>query len=117
MEIRIPVSAGEIIDKLTILEIKEMHIRDSAKLANILREKKHLEQILISQIPPSEKLTTLRAELKAVNEKLWGVEDRLRQFERTHEFGPFFVEDARAVYFTNDLRAEIKRKINELLSS
>ncbi|MCC7346327.1 MAG: hypothetical protein IT538_02915 [Variibacter sp.] len=115
--IRIEISPGELIDRLTILEIKLDHIADPAKRANILQEYEVARQALADGVPPSAEIATLRAELKATNQSLWRVEDDLREHERRGEFDQRFIALARSVYRTNDRRAALKRAINDLLGS
>ncbi len=115
--IRIDVSPGELIDKLTILEIKRERIDDPDKLANVLVEHAALTEAYERAALKSDALPPLWAELKAVNAQLWKIEDDIRDCERRQDFGQTFVELARAVYRTNDRRSEIKRKINLLLQS
>src|SRR5438874_368905 len=117
MSIRIEVAPGEIIDKLTILEIKRERIGDEAKRKNVSYEWDVLTRDLMAAVPATPALDALRAKLKEINLKLWVIEDDIRDCERAKDFGPKFVELARAVYFTNDERALVKRKINELLNS
>jgi predicted nucleic acid-binding Zn-ribbon protein len=117
MNILVPVPVGEWIDKLTILEIKLDHIDDPAKLANVRRELEALAAAAPATLPRPEDLATLREELKAVNEKLWRIEDDIREHERAQRFDRGFVELARAVYVTNDRRAALKREINLLSGS
>ena len=117
MLIHTPVSVGEVIDKLTILQIKSERIDDSDKLVNICKEQSLLAEILEKDVLPSDELAALTNQLKQINEQLWEVEDRLRELERQQDFGQAFITDARAVYFTNDKRSRIKRKINELVGS
>jgi len=117
MLIHTPVSVGEVIDKLTILRIKSERIDAADKLVNIRKEEALLAEILEKDVSRSDELVALTDQLKQINEKLWEVEDRLRELERQQDFGPAFIEDARAVYFTNDERSRIKRQINELLGS
>ncbi len=117
MSIRIEVAPGEIIDKLTILEIKRERIGDEAKRRNVSYEWDVLTRDLVAAVPATPALDALRAKLKEINLKLWVIEDDIRDCERAKDFGPKFVELARAVYFTNDERAAVKRKINELLNS
>lgn len=112
-----PVAPGELIDKITILEIKCARIADPAKLANVRRELALLEAARERALAPSEELTTLTRDLKAVNEKLWQIEDDIRACEAAEDFGERFVALARAVYRNNDSRTAIKRRINELLGS
>ncbi|MFB3818426.1 MAG: DUF6165 family protein [Candidatus Methylomirabilales bacterium] len=113
----IEVAPGELLDKLTILEIKRERIRDAAKLANVRRELEALARAARAGIPDSEPLARLRRELKAVNERLWEIEDAIRLCERHQDFGARFIALARAVYRNNDERAALKRRINELLGS
>ncbi len=117
MSVLAPVSWGEIIDKITILEIKAERLSDAAKLANVTKELDELAAVREREFPAHAALAALSAELKAVNEKLWVIEDDIRDCERAKDFGPKFVELARAVYFTNDVRAAVKRKVNDLLGS
>jgi hypothetical protein len=117
MQLMIEVSPGELIDKLTILEIKLREIGDKAKLANVRREYDLLSGALDAAVAPSAALAKLQAELKAVNEALWQIEDDIREQERRQDFGAEFIRLARAVYRTNDERARLKRQINELLNS
>ena len=117
MSITIDVSPGELVDKITILEIKLERIDDPAKLANIRYEQAILLEILGRNIAPSAEIDVLRGELKILNETIWRVEEELREFERRKNFGAEFIEAARTVYFTNDRRADAKRRINELLGS
>jgi hypothetical protein len=117
MSIRIEVAPGEIIDKLTILEIKRERIGDEAKRKNVSYEWDVLTRDLTAAVVATPALDALRAKLKEINLKLWVIEDDIRDCERAKDFGPKFVELARAVYFTNDERAAVKRKINELLNS
>ena len=113
----IEVAAGELIDKITILEIKSERISDAAKLANVRTELATLAAARKRSIADSAELTELSQQLKAVNEALWNIEDEIRLCERDQDFGARFVELARSVYRQNDRRAALKRKINELLGS
>lgn len=115
--VSIPISPGELIDRITILEIKAERIADAAKLANIRAELFALEQARGRSIVADAALDADTAELKGVNQRLWEVEDDLRRLEKKGDFGPTFVELARLVYKTNDRRALIKRAINERLGS
>ncbi|MEM6623722.1 MAG: DUF6165 family protein [Pseudomonadota bacterium] len=115
--VTIEIAPGELIDKITILQIKSERIADSDKLANVRIELDTLEKSRDSALPASPKLDSLTADLKAVNEALWQIEDDIRDCERDGDFGPRFVELARSVYVTNDQRAALKRAINELLGS
>jgi hypothetical protein len=114
--IEVPVSYGELIDKITILEIKSARIADDGKLANIRKELALLEEKLGDTANVSA-VEEIRAALFDVNEKLWDIEDAIRDCEHAGNFGPEFVKLARAVYVTNDERAELKRKINIALDS
>jgi Flp pilus assembly protein TadD len=111
------IAAGELIDKITILEIKRDRLSDAAKLRNVRLELETLIAARDGALQPSEELARLTADLKAINETLWQVEDDLRACERQQDFGPRFVELARAVYRNNDRRAALKRQINELVGS
>lgn len=108
----IEVGAGELLDKLTILRIKLDHVADPAKLVNIRHEEKTLADTRRDHLPDSPTLLKLEDELRAVNERLWQIEERIRACEREQDFGERFIELARSVYQQNDLRAEIKKKIN-----
>ncbi len=118
MALLAPVSWGELIDKIAILEIKAARFTDPAKRANVAREIKALEAARDAALaqPPSG-LAEIVRELKAVNEKLWAVEDDIRECEKRRDFSARFVELARSVYVTNDRRADLKRRINDLLGS
>lgn len=114
---KIPVSWGELIDKITILEIKREKIKDSEKLKNINVEldllKKSDEQLLLNE----HTLTELKKELAGINLRLWDIEDQIRLKEKEKEFDSHFIDLARSVYFENDERAKIKRKINLQMES
>lgn len=116
MPILVPVSWGELLDKITILEIKTRRIEDSAKLANVGRELEALNAVVgVGTLPDGAPV--LIDQLRAVNEALWDVEDAIRDCERHKDFGARFVELARSVYHSNDRRAALKRDLNELLGS
>jgi post-segregation antitoxin (ccd killing protein) len=115
--ILVEVAPGELIDRMTILVIKTERIADAAKLANVRIELETLQRARDAGVPASDELDRLTAELKAVNENLWEIEDDIRDCERVQDFGPRFIELARAVYVTNDQRAALKRQINDLLGS
>ena len=117
MTLRVPVSPGELIDKLTILEIKLERMSDPAKKANVAKEFDVLSEELAKSVRHSAELTQLHSALKQVNETLWVVEDDIRDCERAQDFGPKFIELARSVYRINDRRAELKKEINLLLNS
>jgi len=117
VRIEIEISPGELLDKLTILEIKEARIDDPMKLENIRRERAALAVAASDHIDLSRETADLKGELKSVNERLWLIEDNIRAHERDQDFGPSFVELARSVYLTNDRRAALKKRINEILGS
>jgi hypothetical protein len=117
MNVNVEISIGEFFDKVTILEIKKARISDSAKLVNINKELDGLNQLL-SRLPFSrDSIKKEFAELKQINEKLWVIEDDIRDKEAKKQFDQDFVELARAVYITNDRRSEVKRDINLKLGS
>ena len=116
-EISVPVSFGELIDKITILEIKAAHIRDAAKLANVRTELDALNQTWSSNVASRTDIADARRRLKEVNEVLWDIEDRIRLKEKAQAFDAEFIELARSVYFRNDERAAVKREINQALGS
>src|SRR5262249_41802643 len=109
-----PLSFGELIDKITILSIKTERISDSAKIANVRRELEALTAARRGLPCDNQQVRELEGELKRINEELWDIEDRIRDCERQADFGPVFIELARAVYKTNDRRAALKRRINKL---
>ena len=114
----VPASVGEVADKITILRIKAARIQSDEKLRNIRRELGELEGIFFSRFP--DMAPAVRDEiqiLQAVNERLWAIEDDIRDCERVGDFGPAFVELARAVYLTNDERWRVKRRIDAALGS
>ena len=113
MPILAPISAGELLDKITILRGKAERIGDPAKRANVVKELGLLEALAAEVLPRSPAIATLTAELTAVNAALWDIEDGKRDCERRQDFGADFVRLARAVYLENDRRAAIKRAINE----
>jgi hypothetical protein len=113
----VEVAPGELIDKITILQIKTEEIRDAGKLANVRAELDILTKARDEAVPASAELDALTRQLKEVNQALWKIEDDIRLCERAKDFGARFVELARSVYFQNDRRAAVKRQINELLGS
>jgi hypothetical protein len=117
MRILVEIAAGELIDKITILEIKLQNITDRDKLANVRREYDVLMDVYRTTIVESEKLRGLVVELKEINAAIWQIEDDIRSRERVGDFGEAFVALARSVYRTNDIRAAAKREINKLLNS
>ena len=117
MSVNVEISIGEFFDKITILEIKQERIKDTAKLENINKELDSLNRLLQQQPFSRADVSDEVAELKAINEKLWEIEDDIREKESHKSFDQGFVELARAVYFTNDRRSEVKRDINLKLGS
>jgi len=115
--IPVPISPGELLDKISILEIKSERIDDAQKRANVEREFDLLTGLWHAEAAETGEITRMRAELKALNEKLWEIEDAIRDCERAGDFGDRFVELARSVYKTNDQRAALKRSINQALGS
>ncbi|MGI9386092.1 MAG: DUF6165 family protein [Methyloligellaceae bacterium] len=115
--IGIEVSPAELLDKLTILEIKSQRVQDPKKLKNIRHELSLYHAVRLSKLPSDERLTALEGDLKSINESLWDIEDEIRACDAQQDFGARFVELARAVYRENDRRAAIKRQINTLLGS
>jgi hypothetical protein len=115
----VPVSWGELLDKISILEIKAERIANSDAQANVQRELAALRAVARELLSPQSVDTVAAAcrDLKAVNEALWEIEDEIRLCEKAADFGPRFIELARAVYKTNDRRAALKRTINSLLAS
>jgi hypothetical protein len=115
--IQTPVSYGELIDKITILEIKSRQITDPAKLANVRNELDLLNATWANDKASQTDISRERADLLQVNETLWDIEDRIRLKEKAQAFDQEFIELARAVYFRNDERAAFKREINLKLGS
>ena len=111
------VSAGELIDKITILEIKKIKILDKAKLTDVEKELFSLNQTVKKYIPDEEKIIKYKNQLIEINTKLWNLENAKRAAEKTGEFGEKFINDARNVYKLNDERAKSKLAINETLGS
>ena len=112
--INAPISIGELVDKITILEIKKNKLQNS-KLENVLKELSFLRKLMAKhQIEITDNLFT---QLKEINLKLWNIEDQIRIKEKNKEFDNIFIELARSVYFTNDKRSEIKKRINLLSNS
>ena len=115
---KIEVSNGEILDKITILVIKSKMITDPVKLKNINNELDELKPFLdVVGYESKSTVNSLVKELESVNEKLWNVEDKLRDKERSKQFDDEFIKLARDVYFTNDERARIKKNLNEVTNS
>lgn len=115
-EILVPISPGELLDKITILRIKSQRMRDPQKLANVRHELELLEQTWRNAAPAVDVSDEEKA-LEAVNTRLWEIEDDIREQEAQKAFDEKFIELARSVYITNDERAAIKKRINEKLGS
>jgi len=113
----VPVSPGEVLDKITILEIKSERITDPDKLANVRTELALLRKTWAERIEEDDTVRDLHDQLKEINETLWDIEDDIRDKERAKEFDERFIELARSVYVTNDRRSEVKKKLNLHLGS
>jgi len=116
-EILVPVSFGELLDKIAILQIKSERIGDEAKLANVRNELSALEKTWMAHPAAVKDIARLRRELKEVNKRLWVIEDDIRLKEKAQAFDDEFIQLARSVYFENDTRARIKKDINLALGS
>lgn len=115
--LRVEIAPGELLDKITILQIKRERIADPAKRANVAAELAMLQEVRAHVLVEPAELDPVVAELQAVNQRLWDVEDALRQCERAGEFGDRFIALARSVYQLNDRRALLKRRLNEWFDS
>jgi predicted nucleic acid-binding Zn-ribbon protein len=111
-QIRAPIGIGELIDKITILEIKSERISDEAKLRNVSNELKDLRELKSIAGLDTPEMTPYEHELKTLNAALWDIEDEVRELEARKNFGARFIELARSVYLTNDRRARTKQNIN-----
>ena len=111
------ISAGELFDKISILEIKKNKIKDKNKRNIILKELSSLQETASENIEKSKSIIKLYKKLKSINLKLWIIEDDIRDCERKNNFDSKFIKLARAVYFTNDERSRVKNKINSLTKS
>ena len=111
------ISAGELLDKISILEIKLEKVKDKTNLEEINKEYKILKEVQDSNIETTEKLKALFNDIKEINLNLWDIEDRLRICEKNKDFGQSFIELARGVYLNNDKRSKIKSEINKILGS
>lgn len=116
-DILVPISPGELLDKITILRIKSARMTDPGKLANVRHELAHLEATWRDSGAAIAEVATDEAALQRVNESLWDIEDEIRDKELAQAFDARFIELARAVYVTNDERAAIKRRVNTRLGS
>ena len=117
LRIEAPISAGELIDKITILEIKSERIHDPAKQQNVAKELALLRQIKVTAGLDTTQINVFADELRAINSALWDIEDAIRECEQRGDFGPRFVELARSVYLTNDRRATAKQRIDAAVGS
>ena len=117
MTIKVELAYGELLDKITILQIKSERISDAAKVANVNKELGLLNNLWQADKKSSVDISSEFTALKDINEKIWDIEDDIRDKERAKEFDEIFIELARSVYFSNDKRAEIKREINMKLGS
>ena len=111
------ISAGELLDKMSILEIKLQKISNKDSLGEVKKEYKILKEIQNSSIKFDDKIKELFNSIKVINIKLWNIEDELRVCEKNKDFGENFIELAREVYFNNDKRSKIKSEINKILGS
>jgi hypothetical protein len=119
-DIQVPISPGELLDKITILRIKSARMSDPSKLSNVRRELALLEEtwrLALGEASESPALGAQERELQDVNERLWDIEDRIRDHEASGRFDAAFIELARAVYINNDERAAIKKRINTALNA
>ena len=116
-ELLVPVSPSELLDKMTILKIKSERINDTKKVMNVRHELELLSKVWSDFVTEDKVITNLRQQLKTINEKLWEIEDDIRNEEQQNRFGKEFIELARAVYITNDKRAQIKKDVNLYLGS
>ena len=114
---QVPISWGELFDKITILQIKLENLTSKNAFENVEQELKKLQSVLTQNGPKTMETIRLEGELRQINQQLWGIEDKIRDKERTNSFDDEFIQLARSVYRTNDERSRIKRKINELLGS
>ena len=116
MLINTPISLGELVDKISILMIKQRNINDQSKLIHVNKELNFLEKTLYKQINKDE-IKNYLDKLTTINSKLWVIEDDIRDCERRKEFNQKFIDLARSVYFTNDKRSEVKSEINKIFGS
>ncbi len=116
-QILVPISPGELLDKITILEIKSERMSDEEKVRNVRLELSLLNETWAKSVTPDDTIRRIHSELKNINEALWEIEDDIRDKEKAREFDERFVELARSVYFTNDKRAAAKKELNVYLGS
>jgi DNA repair ATPase RecN len=114
---QVPISWGELFDKITILQIKLENLTSKDALENVERELKQLQSIFIKYFPKNTEAKQLEEELKQINQQLWDIEDKIRDKERNKFFDDEFIQLARSVYIINDERSRIKRKINDVFGS
>ena len=114
---QVPISLGELFDKITILQIKLENLTSKNALENVEQELKKLQSILTQNGPKTMETIRLEGELRQINQQLWDIEDKIRDKERAKSFDDEFIQLARSVYITNDERSRIKRKINDMLGS
>lgn len=115
--VSIEVAPGDLLDRISILEIKAQRITSESALRSVRRELASLRAARASRIPPTPELDGMTAELRQVNEKLWDLEDAVRESEAAQDFGAKFIESARAIMHTNDRRAALKQAINRMLGA
>jgi len=113
----VPISWGELLDKITILQIKFENLTSEDALKNVDRESKQLREIFNENFSADMEANRLEAELKQINQQLWDIEDKIRDKERNGSFDNEFIQLARSVYITNDERSRIKRRINDVFGS
>ena len=111
------ISVGELLDKISILEIKQKNLKDNEKIKIVNKELESLNITLKKDVTMTEEIQSLYQDLKKINSMLWDIEDGKRDYERNKDFGDKFIELARSVYIENDNRAKIKNKINQLSGS
>lgn len=116
-QILIPISPGELLDKITILEIKSERIESAEKKANVNNELAMLNKVWDEAVNADDEIRAMRVEMKSINETLWVIEDDVRDEERAKRFESRFIELARSVYVVNDQRADVKKRINLYLKS
>ena len=114
---QVPISWGELFDKITILQIKLENLTSKNALENVEQELIKLQSILTQNGPKTMETLQLEGELRQINQQLWGIEDKIRDKERNNAFDDEFIQYARSVYITNDERSRIKRKINDMFGS
>ena len=114
---QIPISLGELLNRITILQSKLEYLTSKDALTNVEREFKQLQLTFIQSCPETIEVKLLEVELKKINQQLWDIEDKIRAKERTKSFDDEFIQPARKVYITNDERSCVKKKINDMFGS